>query len=233
MLKILDIIQVGEGENKNKGVITDFVERDGISKVEFSFSSNGFVGYTTPKSCIKLGSLTKTSKYISKLLRHDPEDLVMDKEGYVEVKDLLNKVKISRADLQVLVKLSDKKRFLLSEDSSKIRANQGHSIKDIDVKMRKVTDKNLILYHGTSDANFTKIKKTGHLKSMNRQYVHLSKDEETATTVGLRHAKNKKDLVILKINSGTLINKGISLYISDNGVYQSGDIPVKYLEIVK
>lgn len=170
------------------------------------------------------------SKYLSKLLRHDPEDLYMDKNGYVTVTDVLNKLNIDINELKNIVDNNNKKRFSFNDDLTKIRANQGHSIKNINVELEKLDTKHFInnnieyLYHGTVKKNIDSILSSG-LKCMNRNHVHLSIDKETATNVGKRHGK---DLVILKINWKSLINEQ-PIYISKNGVYLTDNIDPKHI----
>jgi putative RNA 2'-phosphotransferase len=117
--------------------------------------------------------LIKTSRYISKLLRHNPEDLQMDSNGWININDLLNKINISLEELNIIVETNDKKRFRYNEDKSKIRANQGHSINvDVQLDVKEPPHK---LYHGTAYRNKESILKNGIVK-MKRQNVHLSQD---------------------------------------------------------
>ena len=64
------------------------------------------------------------------------------------------------------------------------------------------------------------------LKSMNRLYVHLSKDIETANKVGKRHGKP----AILKVHSGQMYQEGSKFYLSENGVWLTKKVEAKYLE---
>ena len=59
---------------------------------------------------------------------------------------------------------------------------------------------------------------------MSRQYVHLSKDTETASKVGTRHG----NLVILYIDAKKMHEAGYKFYLSDNGVYLTKEVPSKY-----
>ncbi|MDH5712572.1 MAG: RNA 2'-phosphotransferase, partial [Candidatus Bathyarchaeota archaeon] len=57
---------------------------------------------------------TGVSKYMSYLLRHNPEDLKMDNEGFIQLDELLSKVKTrypvaDRKLLMSIVQESDKK----------------------------------------------------------------------------------------------------------------------------
>jgi putative RNA 2'-phosphotransferase len=85
-----------------------------------------------------------------------------------------------------------------------------------------------VLYHGTSDRFIESIKEKGILK-MSRQYVHLSKDIDTAVKVGKRHGKP----VVLVIDTAKMSADGFIFRLSDNGVWQSEDIPWKYVAEIK
>ena len=65
------------------------------------------------------------------------------------------------------------------------------------------------------------------IRSMNRLYVHLSPDTETARKVGSRHGKP----VILRINSGQMEADGAVFYLSVNGVWLTKEVPAKYITV--
>ena len=60
---------------------------------------------------------------------------------------------------------------------------------------------------------------------MNRLYVHLSGDIETAFRVGSRHGKP----VVLVICTAAMLADGFQFRLSENGVWQSDDIAWKYV----
>lgn len=162
--------------------------------------------------------LKKTSKFLSFVLRHKPEaiGLTLDAEGWADVDDLLARadpaLALDRALLEEVVATSDKKRFALSEDGRRIRANQGHSVAvDLGLERREPP---ALLFHGTATRFLAAIEREG-LKPGRRQHVHLSRDVETARTVGRRHGKP----VILQVAAGTLHAAGQAFYLSDNGVW--------------
>lgn len=170
------------------------------------------------------------SKFLSLLLRHQPErlNLTMDENGWVQVEELLQNLKadgknVSYEDLKEVVETNNKQRFKLDEAEGRIRANQGHSIQ-IDAELKTQTPPD-ILYHGTATKNLDAIKESG-LKKMNRQHVHLSQDLETAKKVGGRHGKP----VILKVNCQDMLKAGHVFYLSENGVWLADDIPVRFVE---
>lgn len=177
-----------------------------------------------------MGKLDKLSVFISLVLRHKPDaaGIILDEHGWANVKELLDGIndtgrKIDMEILEEIVKTDNKQRYSFNEDKTLIRANQGHSI-PVDVELKKQEPPEF-LYHGTADRFIKAIMKEG-LKPMSRLYVHLSKDIETANKVGKRHGKP----VILKVHSGQMYKDGIMFYLSENGVWLTKNVDVKYLE---
>lgn len=175
-------------------------------------------------------SANQKSKFLSFVLRHRPESIgiVLDKQGWANVTDLLDKAaaagnSISVDELKVIVAQNDKKRFVLSDDASRIRAAQGHSI-EVDLKL-PVKMPPPVLYHGTVGKFMADIRKEG-LRPMNRHDVHLSPDKETATRVAIRRGKP----IILVIETYPLLRDGYQFRVSDNGVWLVSDVPAKYLK---
>lgn len=62
---------------------------------------------------------------------------------------------------------------------------------------------------------------------MSRLYVHLSKNKETATKVGKRHGKP----IVLKVKSEEMWNDGIKFFLSQNGVWLTKHVDVKYIKV--
>ena len=63
---------------------------------------------------------------------------------------------------------------------------------------------------------------------MERLYVHLSKDVETAKNVGKRHGLP----VVLVIDTKAMLKDGYIFYYSNNGVWLCDDIDYKYVKKV-
>lgn len=173
----------------------------------------------------------KTSKFLSYILRHNPEaiGLTLNDQGWANIDELISKANSSdevsnldRALIQEVVDNNDKKRFIISDNGQNIRANQGHSI-NVDLQLKPVTPPEF-LYHGTADRFLNSILKEG-LKPKQRQYVHLSTDIETANAVGQRYGK----AVILKIKALLMHEQGFSLYLSKNGVWLTNNVLAKFL----
>lgn len=167
------------------------------------------------------------SRKISYLLRHNPEDLKMDKQGWVSVYDLVIKLNITKEDLDHVVENNDKKRFSYNEDGSKIRANQGHSAKlGLKITFKEVQFPKTY-YHGTQFMSKNLIEKHG-LKPMNRAYVHLSKDVQTAVNVGGRRGDT---IIIFEVDGNQMKRDGYKIYESENGVILVDEVPPKYLKL--
>jgi putative RNA 2'-phosphotransferase len=171
------------------------------------------------------------SKFLSLLLRHKPEKigLVLDKNGWANVNELMSKsakhnVKFTLEQLEEVVETNNKKRFIFNDDQTKIRANQGHSLKTVDLEFKNI-EPDEFLYHGTVD-KFMHLIQTDGLKKMNRQHVHLSKDRSTAINVGSRRGKP----IILSVRSGQMYRDGFEFYRSENGVWLTNEVPTKYIE---
>lgn len=173
---------------------------------------------------------TSLGKFLSLILRHRPETIgiTLDHAGWADVEELINGItrygkKIDKKTLERIVLENDKQRYSFNEDKTKIRANQGHSI-SVELGLKKQTPPP-ILYHGTAISSLESIKKRGILKQ-SRQYVHLSKDEKTAISVGVRHGFP----VVLVIDTQAMLADGFVFYLSDNGVWLCEQVPFKYIK---
>lgn len=169
---------------------------------------------------------------LSYALRHNPfkYKLEIDGEGWTSINNLLialssdhyNNDKriidhiITRQDIEEVITCSNKVRFELRDD--KIRALYGHS--NTFTKMNKIPSKPpAILYHGTTPSAIKRIMSEG-LRPMNRQYVHLSTDENTAVQVGKRKIKSytKEAPVIISVSALEAYNAQVSHF------YQATDL---------
>lgn len=173
--------------------------------------------------------LVRLSKFMSLVLRHQPKlaGLTLDEGGWADVDMLLAAMQrkgmvVDRALLERVVAENDKKRFSLSEDGKRIRANQGHSI-PVDLGLPPLAPPEL-LYHGTARQYLASIRRDGLLKRK-RHAVHLSPDAETAARVGQRHGEP----VVLVIEAGKMAADGHLFYCSANGVWLTDHVPPAYI----
>ena len=177
-------------------------------------------------------SLKSTSKFISLILRHKPETIgiTLDDHGWADTKELIEGVNkthpLTMEILEEIVRTDEKQRYSFNEDKTRIRANQGHSI-PIDADLTE-TEPPEVLHHGTSEKSVSSIEQQG-LKPMSRLYVHLSKDAETARTVGARHGRP----VVYLVLAGEMHRDGYPFFLSANGVWLTREVPVRYLQRVR
>lgn len=169
------------------------------------------------------------SKFLSLILRHKPETvgIKLDGNGWADVKELLEKINASGwtvtfAELEKVVRENDKQRFSFNEDKTKIRANQGHSVK-VDVELEEKIPPEF-LYHGTIERNEKSIAAQGILKG-SRLYVHLSADVENAQKVA---ARRRGKPIIYKISAQKMYEDGYKFFQSKNGVWLTDTVPPKY-----
>ena len=125
---------------------------------------------------------TRLSKFLSLILRHKPQliGLELDPQGWADTDDLLDKCnqfgkKLDKETLLHIVANDNKKRYSFSEDGSKIRASQGHSIKVELGYTAQVPPR--LLYHGTATRFLNSIMEEGLIKGK-RHHVHLSAEEK-------------------------------------------------------
>lgn len=177
-------------------------------------------------------NLTNLSRYMSLILRHKPEviGITLDEHGWASVNDLIcgiekNNPGFNMDILEQIVRTDNKQRYSFNDDRSLIRANQGHSVNvDVELKEKEPPE---YLYHGTGEKYVKSINQDG-LIPKSRLYVHLSKDIKTAENVGKRHGKE----VVYRINSGQMYRDGYKFYLSENEIWLTKEVPIKYLEMV-
>jgi putative RNA 2'-phosphotransferase len=174
--------------------------------------------------------IIRTSKFLSLVLRHEPErvGLSLDRAGWTTVTELLEAVNrhgvaVTLEQLKHIVATSDKKRFAFNDDQTRIRASQGHSI-EVDLQYAPQVPPEL-LYHGTATRFLESIRDKGLLK-MERHHVHLSAETVMTVQVGARHGKP----ALLIIRAGDMHRAGHVFYRSANGVWLVEHVPSQFIE---
>jgi putative RNA 2'-phosphotransferase len=173
--------------------------------------------------------LVGISKFLSLVLRHRPGviGLTLDPQGWADVDELIARAgaqgqPLTREVIARVVAENDKRRFALSEDGARIRANQGHSVA-VDLALEPLEPPET-LYHGTADRFLDSIERDG-LRRGQRQYVHLSSDRDTAVAVGQRHGRP----VVLRVAAGAMWRDGQRFFRAANGVWLTEAVPPSYL----
>ena len=174
--------------------------------------------------------ITSASKFLSLVLRHQPETAGVspDAAGWVDVEPLLAGCaragrSLTRGELEHVVATNGKKRFEFSSDGARIRASQGHSI-EVELGYEPAVPPE-VLYHGTATRFLDAIRTEG-LRKMSRHHVHLSAETTVTLQVGARHGKP----ALLTIRAGGMHRAGRSFFRSTNGVWLVDAVPVDFIE---
>lgn len=173
------------------------------------------------------------SIYLSYILRHKPDDidLAMDKHGWVDVAQLIDKINsnssysITLSQLKDIVASDNKGRYRFNTDGSRIKACQGHSIPWVEPELDYRTPPDF-LYHGTTLEAYRKIQKSGHISKMSRHAVHLTADESMAWKSAKRWNKTP---IVLKISAHDMCETGYVFGCSDNDVWCIEEVPMCYV----
>lgn len=186
------------------------------------------IDHRSSTSYDELGMTQKLSKLLSYWLRHAPEagKLTLDASGWTSVATVraaLAREGLDPALLKETVEESDKQRFELSADGTRIRARQGHSVA-VDLSW-PIASPPEFLYHGTVDRFLVAIMSEG-LKPMNRHHVHLSPDIKTATKV----AERRGAPVLLRVAADRMVSEGAEFRLSSNGVWLIDAVAPRFLE---
>lgn len=173
--------------------------------------------------------LIKLSKFISVVLRHNPEEfnIKLDEEGFTTLDALWQAIKGKYGNRyttnnfqEVLQSPGGKQRFEVKH--GRIRAMYGHS--NVSVQYEGVTPPE-ILYHGTYPGAIAAIKREG-LTSQKRQFVHLSADIDRAADVAHRRGK----AIILVIRALDAHNAGLAFHHPEDKHYLVKSIPPEFIE---
>ncbi|KAJ3756189.1 phosphotransferase KptA/Tpt1, partial [Lentinula raphanica] len=169
----------------------------------------------------------RLSKTLSWLLRHgaQSEGLAMRPDGYVKVVDLLENPKIKSqsldlAGLQHIVEADSKQRYSLicENDDWWIKANQGHSIKAVELELKPILTVEDIpsctAVHGTTKKAWQFVSSQG-LSKMTRNHIHLAQGISGENVIsGMRKSCD----IFIFIDIPKALAAGIKFFLSDNGV---------------
>jgi len=151
----------------------------------------------------------------------------MSADGWVEIDDVLRVLGMTRDRLDLAVRENDKQR--LQVDDEKIRACQGHSVRNMPVtcealenSWRRVTPDQL-LWHGTNQGALARIQELGLLPGR-RTHVHLAPTRNSR--VGRRYAVD----VLLGIDPTKLDQP---VFEAPNGVLLTRFVPAHAIRVVE
>lgn len=168
------------------------------------------------------------AKFLSYVLGNAPGciGLALDEQGWASIEALLAKCAglgnpIDRATLDEIAQIGGRRRFMLSEDGSRIRVVRGGPADDPAMVPEQPPE---ILYHGTALRFVATIRAEG-LRPGRRRHVHLQADAGAARTLGQRHGKP----VVLQIAASAMHLAGHAFYRSENGIWLVHAVPPDFL----
>lgn len=179
--------------------------------------------------------LRRLSKFLSLLLRHRPArfPIELDAQGYADLDEVMHIVQglpnfrwATYQDVKSLLDQPGRQRFEIVEDEDgtrRIRALYGHTALR---PAYEPVEPPGVLYHGTSPGALDAIRRDG-IQPMQRQYVHLTPDPETARSIALRHTP---DPVILQINAARAHREGVLFYHPTEEIYLTETVGPRYIE---
>jgi putative RNA 2'-phosphotransferase len=178
-----------------------------------------------------MSALKRLSKRLALMLRHQPGrfGLSLDEEGFVDVDTLYAALHAdtgaSRAQFEaVLNDAGGQQRY--ERHGDRIRARYGHSEGPHLVRYPPA-DPPEILYHGTYIDVLKAIQAEG-LKSLSRQYVHLSTTPERAVEVATRHGRP----ILLEIDARGAQAAGVVFFHPEAQHYLAKAIPPQFIRMI-
>jgi len=127
--------------------------------------------------------------------------------------------------LEKVVRNDKKNRYKMIQEISEngpvwwIRANQGHSMEDVNINMEVIKSPSQIIMavHGTTVAAWSKIRNQG-LSRRNRQHIHFAQGVPKSGVIsGMRDTSQ----VLIYLDVELALNHGLPLLLSANGVVLS------------
>jgi putative RNA 2'-phosphotransferase len=175
--------------------------------------------------------LTKLSKFLALMLRHNPEEfgLSLDDEGFTALDPVWKAIRAKygnrydEKDLLTIVEGDErgKKRYEIYQ--GRIRAMYGHSTPEVSYPPAEPPE---FLYHGTNPKALAAIRKEG-LTSQARQYVHMTTNLSNAEVVAKRRTNNP---LILKIRAREAYLAGTVFHHAETEHFLAKSIPPQYID---
>jgi len=151
----------------------------------------------------------------------------MRPDGYVQVVDLLQNHRmrdLGFASLEKLVKSDPKERYSLICESNVwlIRANQGHSMKTVQMELQPITSATEIAMavHGTTQEAWRSISTQG-LSKMTRNHIHLAQGIAGQTGQNVISGMRQSSQILIYIDVQKALDAGLKFFLSTNGVVLS------------
>lgn len=155
----------------------------------------------------------------------------MDSHGWVLVEQLIDGVnrhssyKLDRELLEQIVADDNKGRYRFDDNRERLKCCQGHSVSWVQPEL-EYCEPPEFLYHGTTTKALETIEKSKAIKKMARHAVHMQADISKAWQSDERWDKTP---VVLKISASEMYKDGYSFGVTENEVWCTEEVPVKYV----
>lgn len=177
--------------------------------------------------------IEKAGRVMAASLRHGKNGVILDKNGYAAIGDILDAVKnrnprmswMRPRHIEAIVLTDPKDRYEMS--GNKIRATYGHTI-DLDVPL-DYDDVPEELFYPTSDDEVDDLLDNG-IDPAGRAMVHLSRTYMDAKCAGLVHYENP---IILLIDVDQARDAGCRIGRASKTVYLCGHVPAESLYVAE
>lgn len=174
--------------------------------------------------------LTRLSKFLSVVLRHSPEDfdIELDEQGYASLDTIWAVIQgkygkqFDMSDLETVVTGDQRGKKRYEIVGKQIRAMYGHSKPKV---IYPACEPPEMLYHGTNSEAAKAIRKEG-LRSLGRQYVHMTSNLNNALVVAKRRTQNP---VTLLIQAQDAYQAGIVFHHAETEHYLAKAIPAQFI----
>jgi putative RNA 2'-phosphotransferase len=173
--------------------------------------------------------IAEAEKLLTIVLRHRPQSVsvTLDPEGWASIRDIVAGAPadagLTEATLLEAVRLSPRHRFELSNDGTRVRAKQGHSMP---VNLGLVPrDPPRFLLHGTSRAACEAIREHGLIPGF-RNHVHLTASRDVAEEVARRHGVP----CVIYVDAKAMHARGYAFFRSSNDVWLVERVPPNFIQ---
>jgi putative RNA 2'-phosphotransferase len=172
---------------------------------------------------------SNVSRYLSRVLRHEPQSigLSLDAQGWAHIDEVVARAaahgELLTPELVMQVAQGTDRQSFTCDGAGRIRANHGHTV-PVDLGIEP-SEPPSILFHGTTVTSVAPIMSAGLIPGL-RQYVHLTVDTVTASSVGRRRGQP----VVLRVAAGRMWAAGFKFVRSASAVWLTSEVPVEFIQ---
>jgi RNA:NAD 2'-phosphotransferase (TPT1/KptA family) len=160
---------------------------------------------------------------LAKLLRHTQHDQ-MDEAGWMPIQVVADGLHMCPEDIVRAVVADDKGRFETDNDTQRVRAKYGHSVRLSHPYWldHPVEQNDMVVMHATTVDAWKEIQADGYLRPMERMTIHFTTEREL-----LRHNRH----IVLIVDMTEAMKHGIPFYWATKHIIVCPEcIPLSYID---